>query len=84
MGAEDLVAGVVLADGGQEAPDSAALTGGLDLEALTGGLDLEALTEVRDSEALTGDLDLEARRPEGIIGLITVMGRVVWVVVPSC
>ena len=75
VGAEDLVAGVVLADGGQEAPDSAALTG---------GLDLEALTEVRDSEALTGDLDLEARRPEGIIGLITVMGRVVWVVVPSC
>ena len=57
MGAEDLVAGVVLADGGQEAPDSAALTGGL---------------------------DLEARRPEGIIGLITVMGQVVWVVVPSC
>ena len=57
VGAEDLVAGVVLADGGQEAPDSAALTGGL---------------------------DLEARRPEGIIGLITVMGQVVWVVVPSC
>ena len=76
VGAEDLVAGVVLADGGQEAPDSAALTG---------GLDLEALTEVRDLVAhRPGGRELEARPPGDTAIRPTGRSRSAWVAVPSC